>query len=272
MWSRIRIGLTAALALLPYSGAWAQVTPGSDWTFEGYWHEYEEEAGGAFLMSNKGPFLSARYGYNWKSGSLFLRATPSLALGSVNYTSAGTGDIDNTFNFTIDGELRAGAELAAGGGTFFIPWVGLGYRMHYDDKGGKISSVGAAGYDRRSEYFYAPVGLTLSVPLGANWVMEPEAIYKFFLSGTQTSYLSDIDPGCSDLENDQDSGFGAEASLGFRTVTSSGMPITVGPFVRYWDIDDSDLQPVYCYGVLQGYGYEPMNTTTEIGVRFRLNF
>lgn len=269
---RIAGAITMAIALSFPGTVLAQVTPGGDWTFEGYWHEYEEEVDGAFFMENKGPFVSLRYGYNWKSGPAFLRLTPSLAIGSVDYSSAGTGEIDGVFNFTLDGEIRVGAELAVSENSYFVPWTGLGYRMHYDDKGGEVSTLGFFGYDRRSEYVYLPVGFFFSIPLSGDLVLEPEAAYKFLLKGTQTSYLSDFDPACRDLENDQDSGYGVEASLGFRKAISTGGNVTVGPFVRYWDVDDSDIEPIYCGGGIVGAAYEPANTTTEIGVRVRLSF
>jgi len=262
--------LVAAFASLPLTIAKAQVSEGHSLAIEGYVHEYEEEVGGAFFMSNKGPFVSARYGYTWKSGSNFIELSPSLALGSVDYESAGTGMIDGTSNRTIILEVRAGSEYQVGDGMFLVPWVGLAYRNHFDAKGGEITSTGFLGYDRMSEYWYIPVGLTMSVPMGGAWTFEPAATYKLFLGGTQTSYLSDVDPTCTDLENDQGSGYGAEASLGFRT-DMGGKDVTFGPFFRYWDIEDSDLGFFTCGATLLA-GIEPQNTTTEIGVRVRINF
>lgn len=264
------IGIVAALALLHPASAAAQVSGGHSLAFEVYSHEYEEEVGGTFFMSNKGPFVSARYAYVWKFDSKFIEVSPSVALGSVDYESAGTGTIDGTFNSTVILEVRGGNEFQVAEGVFVIPWVGLGYRNHYDAKGGEISSTGAAGYDRVSEYWYLPVGVTMSVPMGGAWMLEPAASYRFFLGGTQTSYISDVSPTCTDLKNDQNDGYGFEASLGFRTALN-GSNLTFGPFFRYWDIDDSDIGYFACGGTLFA-GIEPKNTTTEIGVRLRLGF
>ena len=46
----------------------------------------------------------------------------------------------------------------------------------------------------------------------------------------------------------------------------------IEPFVRYWKIDDSDISPVTYGGVLVGFGLEPENNSTEVGVRAGINF
>jgi hypothetical protein len=43
---------------------------------------------------------------------------------------------------------------------------------------------------------------------------------------------------------------------------------SVGPFVHYWNIAESDKIATYKNGVPDGYvGYEPSNNTLEFGVK-----
>jgi hypothetical protein len=54
--------------------------------------------------------------------------------------------------------------------------------------------------------------------------------------------------------------------------TGEKVDLLIEPFVRYWNIDKSNDSNVTYSGVIVGYGYEPKNNTTEIGVNFGIKF
>jgi hypothetical protein len=54
--------------------------------------------------------------------------------------------------------------------------------------------------------------------------------------------------------------------------TWNGRSIEFGPFVRYWNIDDSEVKPVAFNGVTIGGGFEPENETVEVGLALKIGF
>ena len=136
-------------------------------------------------------------------------------------------------------------------------YSGIGYRKYDDDARG-VSTAGDFGYRRSSQYFYIPFGIEKSIVLNNQNVIA-KAEYDFFVSGNQKSYLSDTQiDGYSDIKNKQTSGFGLRGSLSF---TQFGMQFV--PFVEYWGIGKSE--------VVLG-GYEPKNSTKEIGLKVFKSF
>ena len=95
--------------------------------------------------------------------------------------------------------------------------------------------------------------------------------YDYFWQGKQKSHLSKAFSNFNDLENTQNSGYGLRASMAFKK-KSPEIEYIFEPFIKYWNIDRSDRSSVTYSGVLVGYGYEPKNTSTEIGLRFAVGF
>jgi hypothetical protein len=48
--------------------------------------------------------------------------------------------------------------------------------------------------------------------------------------------------------------------------------IEVGPFIRYWNIKKSETETITYYGIPIGYGWEPKNRSTEIGIFGAIKF
>ena len=48
--------------------------------------------------------------------------------------------------------------------------------------------------------------------------------------------------------------------------------LLIEPFLRYWDIDDSEESLITYQGSDVGSGKEPANTSTEIGAKIALMF
>ena len=134
-------------------------------------------------------------------------------------------------------------------------YFGLGYRYLFND----LMSETSFGYERESNYFYLPLGIKSLTGLDNGWSWEWGVEYDFLLSGQQNSNGV---PVLGDIENKQDSGHGLRASVKFQKHLEKS-DFTIEPFVRYWDIDDSDID--------KG-GFEPANETMEFGIRLSLMY
>jgi len=232
-----------------------------------HYQTYEEPS---LVVEMEGPFAGLTLEGRLDANLWMLRADGRLAYGLMDYSSRDTGTDDGISNYVFEGRIVGGRTLPLGADASVTPYVGYGYRTLYDDGGGRRTTTGHVGYDRWSQYHYIPIGIDGDFRLSPTWSMKPNIEYDYFITGTQNSYLSDV-RGFSDVENDQDSGYGLRASLMFGT-TWNRQPIEFGPFVRYWHIEDSDLQPVYRNGALFGFGFEPENETLEAGLAFKMRF
>jgi hypothetical protein len=211
-----------------------------------------------------------------------------FAGGDVDYESEETGTRDglNFYVFELRGLLAYEMPLIPSGAI--TPFFGVGFRYLKDDSGGKVSSTNNWFYDRESRYFYLPIGLEISRRMKNRWSVSLTCEYDIFLVGKQKSHLENGGAtvlSSSDgqlyvldtLENDQEEGFGLRGSLKFMK-SHDRWDFVFEPFVRYWNLKDSQLaqwtsnsgsllwyyDPAREYPV---YGYEPENNTTEYGVR-----
>lgn len=156
-------------------------------------------------------------------------------------------------------DLRLIKNNILGGFNINLPYLfsGIGYRRLDDDSRG-LSSSGARGYRRTSQYYYIPVGIGKPLKI-SNYDVIGIIEYDYFISGKQKSYLSDTQLYSYDIENSQSTGYGIRGSLSFK---KNGWIFT--PFAEYWSIDKSN--------VLSARWYEPKNYTKEIGVKIFKTF
>lgn len=208
--------------------------------------------------------LDGRLEYNlWQ-----LRGEMLADYGQMNYSGSGT--LNGVDDIEFEARALVARVLPLNQGTQLTPYVGFGYRLLSDQLGGKTTSTGAVGYDRLSQYQYLPIGAELLFGVAPGWSLKPTAEYDYFLHGTQDSYLSQVSGRLSDLHNTQHSGYGWRASLMARW--DGPRPIEFGPYVRYWNIKQSDTQSISFSGVTVGSGFEPANHTTEVGVAAKVWF
>jgi hypothetical protein len=222
------------------------------------------------LMEEKGFMFgfNAAYAYHRQA---MLKAELGVSLGTVDYTSPISGEINGIPNTMVELRGLAGYDFNVSTSTILTPYTGLGYRYLRDDSSGKVSNLGAAGYLREANYFYSPIGLALYSGLNSIWSLDAALEYDLFWRGLQKSHLSDANLGFSDIENEQNSGYGLRAMFNLRYAIDN-LTYVFGPFVRYWDIDDSEVEPVYRNGLLWGTGYEPANTSLEVGFNLAVLF
>jgi len=202
---------------------------------------------------------------------IFLTGDARFTYGQNTYVGSGTHDGEDDFVWDVRGlvgkDFVIGDESGLAGGRFTIaPYVGVGYRNLFNDGRG-LTSTGAAGYRRMSEYLYLPVGVTPRFRLDAETRLASNLEFDYILRGTQTSYLSDFTPIYPDIENTQHGGYGLRGDLMLEKANWS-----IGPYVQYWNVPQSSIDVFY--DTLGGghAGDEPHNYTLEYGLRGTYRF
>jgi hypothetical protein len=259
----------AAVLLLPCASALsAESAPKHVWKMgvETYYFVYEEPG----VMLEEGFLAGLSFDYRFASGAgPVAGGSFRFCLGAVDYQNSGTLEDIPDLTFEIRG--IAGRANPVSDAVTITPYAGFAYRYLNDDSGGMITSIGAAGYERESNYYYAPLGLEISRELSSGKVLAATIEFDLFFGGRQISHLSDADPGYNDPENEQNGGFGLRAAVESRYAAAEHK-YAAAFFVRYWNIDRSDPEVVYYYGTPVGYGVEPENRSVEIGLSFALKF
>ena len=205
------------------------------------------------------------------SNNLMVAADLFVACGELTYD----GYLDPSGqNYSADSddwivEIRGliGYNFSVRSGSILTPFTGFGSRYWNDQVQSRYA------YEREVSYYYSPIGLMFAAPLTDNWNWGIEAEYDLFWGGRVESHLSDLGAGWSDAENEWDvgDGYGVRGSIWFAGDVHDNLGMRIEPFVRYWDIDDSDIDNVNTpYG--PAYGYEPATTVFAAGVRVGLEF
>lgn len=261
---------------------------------EVYYFKYKE----AGFMEEEGTFYGANLAFtlrNWLPASpeqssqameamdmafqkWMLRGEARFALGEVDYKAppdAPTITLDNLDDRTFEVRLLAGPDFPTGN-TMFTLFTGVGFRYLHDDLRG--SAVDAGGYERESQYLYLPLGATVISQLGSGWHLGLSAEFDLFLYGRQRSHIpfiweEIIEPGTPPvvilhyeefIDNYQQRGYGLRASARLEK-KGDKVDFIIEPFVRYWDINESDTD-IFILGL------EPTNSTYEAGVRVMFGF
>jgi hypothetical protein len=231
------------------------------WELGGQVSDYKYEEPG--LMQLDGPRIGVVAAYAATTPDrVYGRIDGRVSYGKLDYRSMGTGTASNIPDWTAEVRLVAGKDFRAGESVVLSPYIGLGYRYLFNDLQG-YSTTGHVGYRRYSQYWYAPIGLTMRMRAGDRWVFAPTVEYDAFIGGKQKTMLSDVAPGLPDITNDQDRGRGYRVYL---MVESRNWAF--GPWLHYWSIKDSEIVPIG-----GGLGLlEPANKTTEYGLELRYRF
>jgi hypothetical protein len=232
---------------------------------EAYYDNYQEDL---VDLETEGEFFSITGAYKYF-------ATPDLFLLGELRTSYGSSDYDS-----VSGSIQAipenEHELRASLGHRFLNdtgyldgYIGLGgryYRMNLKDK---VSNTGAVGYDRRILQAYLPIGYTYVRPM-EGWTLRHNLEFDALLWGNVSSRLAGTGLGLNNVENRQEafSGYGIRGDVMFGQLDGQGRGLEFGPFVRYWDVDDSEPEA-------DGLGntfIEPENQHLEAGAGVKYRF
>lgn len=256
----------ACLALYNAKGAIAEITPRhvAD-VGAAVSHITYEEPG---FMEEKGIMYGVNGSYAYHNKAM-LKIDGLFSSGQVDYSSTDTGSADSIADYIIETRGLLGYDLSMKT-TSLTPYIGIGYRYLSDNFTG-TTSTGHRGYERESNYFYSPIGVELTTSLNAGWSIGSTIEYDRFWRGWQVSHLSDVSLGYNDLENTQRNGYGVRASAKL-VKEGKKVDIIIEPFIRYWDIDNSDKTAITYAGVIVGVGYEPHNKSTEYGINIKLGF
>jgi hypothetical protein len=215
------------------------------------------------VMREKGMMYGIDGSYTYHQ-NLTLKAEARFGYGQVDYKNSGT--IDNIDDYVWEFRGLGGYDFPILKAATVTPYLGIGYRYLNDDTSGKISSTGAYGYERESNYIYSPIGLEVITPLKNGWSVGAMLEYDYFWKGIQKSHLSNV-PGYYDIENNQDEGYGFRGSIKVRN-KGEKLDFVIEPFIRYWNIKDSKTttDPTGTTWI------EPKNNSTEFGIKFAVKF
>ena len=229
------------------------------WEVGGQVAKYQyEEPNFAKLTGERGGVVGA---YTFTSPNrVYNRIDGRVSYGGLDYESQGTGTSSDVPDWIAEARAVIGKDFLVSDNVALSPYIGLGYRYLYDDFRGysTVGNVTYVGYRRYSHYVYAPIGLTLRMRTGDQWVFAPTVEYDAFLAGRQFTKLSDTGLGDPDVSNRQHDGRGYRAYL----MVERGH-WAFGPWLHYWNIKISDIQPA---------GFEPANWTREYGLELRYRF
>ena len=155
------------------------------------------------------------------------------------------------------------------GECLLTPFSGVGY-WYWNNKGD-----GSPFYEREITYWYSPIGFAFFGAFSPRWTFGISGEYDFLWGGKSETDLSDVLYGLPrvHLNFSQQGGYGLRGSVWIKAQLAAHFALSVEPFVRYWDIDESDPEPLTYFGVPIGLAVvEPANRTTEYGLLLNLIF
>jgi hypothetical protein len=219
-------------------------------------HYQYEEPGFMKLLGNRGGITGA---YTFTSAQrAFSRIDIRGSYGQLKFQGP-SGSSTNIPDLIVETRAVAGVDFAASEHLWLSPYAGIGLRYLYDDLRGHNAANMAVGYRRESTYAYAPLGVTARMRPGDVWVLAPAIEADLFARGRQSTRLSDLGTGTSDVMNSQSRGRGYRGSLTFEQDRWA-----IGAWMHYWRIRDSDAQA--------GGAYIPENRTRETGAGISYRF
>lgn len=221
------------------------------------------------VMEEKGIMYSIVGYYTYRS-KFMLKAEARFGYGEVDYRNSGT--LYNIDDYILEVRGTGGYDFPILKASALTPYTGIGYRYLNDNMSGMTTSTGAVGYERESNYLYSPIGIETVTRLENGWSIGITLEYDHFWKGIQKSHLSDTIAGVNNLENGQNDGYGLRGSIKFQKKGEEGLDLLIEPFIRYWNIKKSEEEPIVLAGTVVGYGYEPKNNSTEVGIRIAVEF
>ena len=221
--------------------------------------------------------IDASYAYRVQAPELpsgldiwMLKVDGRFSYGQVDYDGAlsdGTPyTIDNIDDYILEFRGIWGCDVSLSKRVTFTPYIGLGYRYLNDDP-----SFDPYSYEREQSYLYSPIGIEACVELSRGWFIGAIFEYDIFWDGKNRSHFSNISPTYNDLNFNQDEGYGIRGSIKLQK-KGEKLTLVIEPFIRYWNIKQSDLDLLSISGVPYAYYIEPKNNSTEIGCKLAIEF
>jgi hypothetical protein len=232
------------------------------------------------LMKDKGIMKGINFAYVFhglippdvKNGMLKIEGRYSR--GKVDY-DGGLSDgtpltVNNIPDYMLEFRVLFGNDFLVSETLSFTPYIGIGHRYLNDNMHKKY----AGGYERESRYIYFPIGIELTSRFERGWSLAVHVECDAFAWGRQKSHMTDFSAGYGDITNSQHKGYGLRGSF---KIQKKGQLVgfIIEPFIRYWNIEDSEYVPKTFYGVPDPEGkvwVEPENNSTEFGLKLALDF
>lgn len=235
---------------------------------EGFQDKYIEDS---VRLVEHARFAAATAEYIHSSNGFFSSAYIRAGYGRDDYKSI-SGTIRDIPQYEGEFRVRTGLSIPignVGGVKALVPYIGLGTRYFYDNSKNQVTSLGFFGYDRRIIQLYAPIGAMWQFEKWG-YTFSTTGEFDILLYGRVESRFRNFDPTAATLINKQKKGYGirGEFMMGQRY---EDFGWEIGPFVRYWDVDDSDPDTIPS-GFNAGTYIEPENTRTQVGAALRVTF
>ncbi|MDY6836703.1 MAG: autotransporter outer membrane beta-barrel domain-containing protein [Thermodesulfobacteriota bacterium] len=241
--------------------------------------EYDEDS---VNVEMDGPMygISGSYTYHNKT---MIHVGLEYSRGDLNYDGAYvdyrdfsesvTPDRTDAVDWKVECRWLIGYDCLIRSKHVVTPFLGIGYRYLNDHLEGSVyDELVIESSKREISYWYSPIGFMTHSPLSDNWTWGLTLEYDLFWDGKVEGRYAFSIP-----ELDQDSGFGLRFSLRFNRRLADHYAFSIEPFIRYWDIDQSETEffvlpksygdpsPVFGY-------FEPENDTTSYGLQISLVF
>ncbi|MFM9890022.1 MAG: hypothetical protein ACKVOE_05160 [Rickettsiales bacterium] len=236
---------------------------------EGYYDRYKEPV---VDLVEDGGFGSITYGYTHDfTPQWFAGLEGRASYGQSSYKSI-SGSIAAIPAFEFDQRIRGGYDFAYSPSFHLKPFIGIAARYYSEGGKGEVSNSSPPrfGYDRRITQIYLPIGVDLENRF-AGYSIQSSFEVDPLLWGYVESRFQNL--GAPQASNHQTSGYGLRGEVLLGNVDTYGTGWQFGPFVRYWDIDDS--KTAECDGPVAGPGFcvlEPANTRLQAGLTARFLF
>jgi len=258
--------LSCAGAALMSTTAHAQTDTGFSVDAEGYYYAFTQPG----FDQSKGPYGRIGGSYTGNYLDTFWTADVQLGGGVLNYTSGASGNLDSYVNYSSEVRLIATRDIQFVPDWTLSPFLGLGYRVGYDDSGGNTTTTGNPTVSRLTQYLYWPIGFGLSFPTGS-MTFKPSFEYDFLIDGNVRAETSGVAGIGDNLSNNLAHGSGYRINFDTEVQTETGK-LSFGPFVRYWSVRVSDLATIDSDGRAVAFAFEPISHSWEAGFGAKLNF
>lgn len=209
-------------------------------------------------MDEKGFLYGVTASYARQYGGFYLAIDGAGLMGLKKYsnTQYSTDAVRDTF-FELRG--LTGGLIASYPASSFALYGGLGFRRLYDELS-RLSILNVAGYDRRTTYYYLPVGLAYKRELIGAYTLEANAEIDAIVYGEQRNY--NLPNNWPPSINRMGAGHGVRATV-LMTNSGDNTDISFGARYVFWKAYASDT----VNGIV-----EPQNETTEISIIAAIGF
>ena len=259
-------------AYQPYPAADAQAAASDTVAFnrnrytvgvEAFYDNYEEPD--AFPDLHVDSYYGALTGSasHYFTSRLYSEAELRASYGSADYAS-NSGKSNGTPQWEFDTRFTGGYDFPLGSNGHLKTYAGIANRYYRDESKGVITNLGAGGYDRRITQVYAPIGLTYEF-MQNGLTFAPTIEVDPLLYGYVESRLQTLGSPYTEANNVQRKGIGWRGELLMGQVKPDGTGWLFGPFVRYWDIKDSNIDH-------SAGGLEPHNNRLQLGTKLKFLF